>query len=184
VTSRRTDSVNESFERRHRSNLEWTFERFNDDVAMPAPSKRRATAHGSINSSNSEIILFGHAADISPRRSIRVTNRARLVAQLTGATTPGADADRGPAGSERCCELRKVSRSEGRHGQISWDHVGERVDAPSRTNMKTLLWERNSIVKVNRSPRGRDTTSRTTCRHDCARAPTVAQGYASIGAPR
>jgi hypothetical protein len=66
-------------------------------------------------------------------------------------TTPGPEADAWPCGTERCCELRKVEPlKRAVAGTAAWITSVKRVDAPSRANMKTLMWdEKFKLVKVN-----------------------------------
>jgi len=116
--------VNESFERSTPLKiLEWTFERFNDDVAMACSfEERRATARCS-----SLRPILNHLLDTRefPRDArIRVTNRARWSLNMTR-TTPGADADAWPCGTNdlRTSQSRAARRAV--TGKSAWITSGE-----------------------------------------------------------
>ncbi|MGA2295367.1 MAG: phosphoadenylyl-sulfate reductase [Acidimicrobiales bacterium] len=146
------ESTNERFE--HSSPLEilnWTFERFDDDVAMACSFEDLALLHMVHQLRPSTEIIFldtlSHFAETLDFAS-RVEDEWSL--NLTR-TVPGPDADAWPCGTERCCELRKVEPlKRAVAGRAAWITSVKRVDAPSRAGMKTLLWdEKFGLVKVN-----------------------------------
>ena len=137
------ESANESFERSTPIKiLEWTFDRFNDDVAMACSFEDVALLHMVHQlRPNSEIVFLdtgGHfpetlefASRIERDWSLNMTR-----------TTPGPEANAWPCGTERCCELRKVEPlGRAVAGRSAWITSVKRVDAPSRTHMKTLMWD-------------------------------------------
>ncbi len=179
------DSVNESFERSTPIKiLQWTFERFNDDVAMACSFEDVALLHMVYQlRPNAEIIFLdtmGHfpetlefASRIEREWSLNMTR-----------TTPGPEADAWPCGTERCCELRKVEPlGRAVAGKAAWITSVKRVDAPSRANMKTLMWdEKFKLVKVNPLATWSDDDVAYYLRsNDLPEHPLWAQGYASIG---
>jgi len=179
------ESVNESFERSTPIKiLEWTFERFNDDVAMACSFEDVALLHMVHQlRPNSEIIFLdtgGHFAE-----TLEFASRIERDWSLTMTrTTPGRDADAWPCGTERCCELRKVEPlGRAVAGKSAWITSVKRVDAPSRTNMKTLMWdEKFNLVKVNPLATWTDDdVAYYLASNDLPEHPLWAEGYASIG---
>jgi len=170
--------VNESFERSTPLKiLEWTFERFNDDVAMACSFEDVALLHMVHQLRPNSEIIFWTRADISPRRSNRVTNRARLVAQHDA---HDARCRRRRVALRHRTMLRTSQSRAAREavtGKSAWITSVKRVDAPSRTNMKTLMWdEKFKLVKVNPLATWTDDDVAYYCRHTTCRAPTVGAG--------
>ncbi|MGH9120877.1 MAG: phosphoadenosine phosphosulfate reductase family protein, partial [Acidimicrobiales bacterium] len=57
-------------------------------------------------------------------------------------TTPGAEADAWPCGTERCCELRKVAPlNAALAGRGAWLTGLKRVDASTRTDAPIVSWD-------------------------------------------
>src|ERR1700678_4536447 len=131
--------------------LQWTFGRFDDDVAMACSFEDVALLHMVHELRPSTEIIFldtgGHFA-ATLEFATRLEQRWDL--NLTR-THPGSDADAWPCGTERCCELRKVEPlGRAVAGKAAWITSVKRVDAPSRATMKTLMWdEKFKLVKVN-----------------------------------
>ncbi len=99
-------------------------------------------------------------------------------------TTPGPDADAWPCGTQRCCELRKVEplgRALANHD--AWITSVKRVDAATRTTMKTLMWDDQfHLVKVNPlATWSDDDVAYYLKSHALPEHPLWAEGYASIG---
>src|SRR5580658_2450453 len=146
------DSVNESFERSTPIKiLQWTFDRFSDDVAM-ACSFEDVALLDMVHQlrPNTEIIFLdtgGHfpetlafAGDLEEKWSLNMTR-----------TQPGPEAEQWPCGTAQCCQLRKVEPlGRALEGRSAWITSVKRVDAANRANMKTLMWdEKFNLVKVN-----------------------------------
>src|ERR1700692_984151 len=146
------EAVNESFERSTPIKiLEWTFERFDDDVAMACSFEDVALLHMVHELRPGTEIIFldtgGHfqeTLDFADRTtkewSLNVTR-----------TVPGPAAASSPCGTANCCELRKVEPlGRSLNGHSAWITSVKSVDAPSRAGMKTLMWdEKFGLVKVN-----------------------------------
>jgi len=164
--------------------LQWTFERFDDDVAMACSFEDVALldmVHQLLPAT--EIIFLdtgGHfpetlafAGDLEAKWSL---NMAR--------TQPGPDADAWPCGTEQCCQMRKVEPlGRALEGRSAWITSVKRVDAPTRATMKTLMWdEKFNLVKVNPLATWTDDdVAYYLTSHDLPENPLWAQGYASIG---
>lgn len=164
--------------------LNWTFERFDDEVAMACSFEDLALLHMIHQLRPSTEIIFldtlGHfpetmefASRIEAEWNLNVTR-----------TTPGPEANEFPCGTSRCCELRKVEPLKAAvQGNQAWITSVKRVDAATRANMKTLMWDdKFCLVKVNPLALWTDDdvayylTSNNLPEH-----PLWAEGYASIG---
>jgi len=182
---RELQEVDERFE--HATPLEilkWTFDRFDDDVAMACSFEDVALLHMVREVRPATEIIFldtgGHfqetldfASRITSEWSLNVTR-----------TEPGTDAVASPCGSANCCELRKVEPlGRALAGRSAWVTSVKRVDAPSRASMKTLMWdEKFSLVKVNPlATWGDDDVAYYLRSQDLPEHPLWAEGYASIG---
>jgi phosphoadenosine phosphosulfate reductase len=179
------ESTNERFE--HSSPLEilrWTFERFDDDVAMACSFEDLALLHMVHElRPNTEIIFLDTQAHFDETLAFAARIEEEWSLNLTR-TTPGPDADAWPCGTERCCELRKVEPlKRAVSGRSAWITSVKRVDAPSRAGMKTLLWdEKFDLVKVNPlATWSDDDVSYYIASNNLPEHPLWAQGYASIG---
>jgi phosphoadenosine phosphosulfate reductase len=179
------ESTNERFE--HSSPLEilrWTFERFDDDVAMACSFEDLALLHMVHElRPNTEIIFLDTQAHFDETLAFVARIEDEWSLNLTR-TTPGPDADAWPCGTERCCELRKVEPlKRAVSGRSAWITSVKRVDAPSRAGMKTLLWdEKFDLVKVNPlATWSDDDVSYYIASNNLPEHPLWAQGYASIG---
>jgi phosphoadenosine phosphosulfate reductase len=164
--------------------LAWTFERFDNDVAMACSFEDLALLHMVHELKPETEIIFldtwGHfdetlafAGRIEGEWSLNLTR-----------TTPGPEADEWPCGTERCCELRKVEPlKRAVSGRAAWITSVKRVDAPSRAGMKTLLWdEKFDLVKVNPlATWSDDDVAYYLAANQLPEHPLWAQGYASIG---
>lgn len=179
------DDVNERFERSTPLEiLQWTFERFSDDVAMACSFEDLALLHMVHELRPATEIIFldtgGHfqetldfAARIENEWSLNVTR-----------TVPGPDAAASPCGSANCCDLRKVEPlGRALQNRAAWITSVKRVDAPSRATMKTLMWdEKFNLVKVNPLATWSDDDVEYYLKsHELPEHPLWAQGYASIG---
>jgi phosphoadenosine phosphosulfate reductase len=179
------DDVNERFERSTPLEiLQWTFERFSDDVAMACSFEDLALLHMVHELRPATEIIFldtgGHfqetldfAARIENEWSLNVTR-----------TVPGPDASASPCGSANCCDLRKVEPlGRALQNRAAWITSVKRVDAPSRATMKTLMWdEKFNLVKVNPLATWSDDDVEYYLKsHELPEHPLWAQGYASIG---
>jgi phosphoadenosine phosphosulfate reductase len=179
------DATNDRFE--NASPLEiltWTFERFDDDVAMACSFEDLVLLHMVHELRPATEIIFldtlGHF-DETIAFADRIEREWSL--NLTR-TVPGADAQDWPCGTERCCELRKVEPlKRAVQGRAAWITSVKRVDAPSRASMKTLFWdEKFALVKVNPlATWSDDDVAYYIAAHGLPEHPLWAQGYASIG---
>jgi phosphoadenosine phosphosulfate reductase len=179
------ESINTRFE--HESPheiLTWTFDRFDDDVAMACSFEDIALLHMVHQLRPSTEIIFldtrGHfdetlefAGRVEREWSLNVTR-----------TTPGPEANDWPCGTQRCCELRKVEPlGRALAARAAWITAVKRVDAPTRANMKVLMWdEKFGLVKVNPLATWSDDDVAYYLRsNNLAEHPLWAEGYASIG---
>lgn len=179
------ETANRRFE--HESPLEilkWTFERFDDDVAMACSFEDVALLHMvHVLRPSTEIVFLdtgGHfletlefASRIERDWSLNMTR-----------TTPSEQAAPWPCGTERCCELRKVEPlGRALASRAAWITSVKRVDAPTRANMKVLMWdEKFGLAKVNPLATWTDDDVAYYLRtNDLPEHPLWAQGYASIG---
>jgi len=179
------EGVNERFEHAAPTEiLQWTFSRFEDGVAMACSFEDLALLHMVHEMRPLTEIIFldtgGHFPETLDFAG-RVTKDWQL--QLTR-TSPGPEAALWPCGSERCCELRKVEplgRALARHS--AWITSVKRADAPSRAEMKVLMWdEKFGLVKVNPLATWSDEdVAYYLTRQRLEEHPLWAQGYASIG---
>ncbi len=164
--------------------LKWTFERFNNDVAMACSFEDLALLHMVHQQhANTEIIFLdtlGHFPE-----TLEFAGRIETEWNLNMTrTTPGLEADEFPCGTSRCCELRKVEPlKKAVQGKAAWVTSVKRVDAPTRANMKTLMWdEKFGLVKVNPLALWTDDDVAYYLRaNNLAEHPLWAEGYASIG---
>jgi phosphoadenosine phosphosulfate reductase len=179
------ESTNERFE--HSSPLEilnWTFERFDDDVAMACSFEDLALLHMVHEVRPGTEIIFldtGGHFDETLEFVGRIEREWSL--NLTR-TSPGPQANAWPCGTERCCELRKVEPLQRAvSGRAAWITSVKRADAPSRAGMKTLLWdEKFGLVKVNPlATWSDDDVAYYLASNHLAEHPLWAQGYTSIG---
>jgi phosphoadenosine phosphosulfate reductase len=177
--------VNEQFERATPLEiLRWTFERFNDDVAMACSFEDVALLHMVHELRPLTEIIFldtgGHFPETLEFAS-RIENEWSL--NMTR-TIPGSDAQAWPCGSAKCCELRKVEPlGRAVASKVAWITSVKRVDAPTRATMKTLMWdEKFGLVKVNPLATWTDDdVAYYLTQHDLPEHPLWARGYASIG---
>ena len=179
------ESTNERFE--HSSPLEilnWTFERFDDDVAMACSFEDLALLHMVHEVRPGTEIIFldtGGHFDETLEFVGRIEREWSL--NLTR-TSPGPQANAWPCGTERCCELRKVEPLQRAvSGRAAWITSVKRADAPSRAGMKTLLWdEKFGLVKVNPlATWSDDDMAYYLASNHLPEHPLWAQGYTSIG---
>lgn len=164
--------------------LEWTFERFNDDVAMACSFEDVALLHMVHELRPLTEIIFldtgGHFQETLDFES-ELTQLWKLNVTRT---EPGAEAGAWPCGTERCCELRKVEPlGRALEGRAAWITSVKRVDAATRASMKILMWdEKFDLVKVNPLATWTDEdVSYYLKSHELPEHPLWAQGYASIG---
>jgi phosphoadenosine phosphosulfate reductase len=164
--------------------LQWTFERFEDDVAMACSFEDVALLDMVRQLRPATEIIFldtgGHfpetlafAGDLEAKWSLNMTR-----------THPGPAADAWPCGTAQCCQLRKVEPlGRALEGRSAWITSVKRVDAATRATMKTLMWdEKFNLVKVNPLAAWTDDdVAYYLTSHDLPENPLWAQGYASIG---
>jgi phosphoadenosine phosphosulfate reductase len=164
--------------------IKWTFDRFDDDVAMACSFEDVALLHMVHELRPATEIIFldtgGHFQETLDFAD-RMTNEWSLNVTRT---VPGPDAAASPCGSANCCELRKVEPlGRALQGSSAWITSVKRVDAPSRASMKTLMWdEKFGLVKINPlATWGDDDVAYYLKSHDLPEHPLWAEGYASIG---
>ncbi len=164
--------------------LEWTFERFGNDVAMACSFEDVALLHMVHELRPSTEIIFLDTGGHFPETIDFVDQIAQEWSLNLTRTVPGPEATLEPCGSEHCCQLRKVeplARALG--GRAAWISAVKRVDAPSRAGMKVVMWdEKFGLVKVNPlATWGDDDVAYYLGSHDLPEHPLWARGYASIG---
>jgi phosphoadenosine phosphosulfate reductase len=178
-------SVNERFEHSAPSEiLAWTFERFDGDVAMACSFEDVALLHMVHELKPDTEIIFLDTGGHFPETLEFATAVERDWSLNMTRTTPRLDATDWPCGTERCCELRKVEPlGRALASKSAWITSVKRVDAPSRSTMKTLMWdEKFHLVKVNPLATWTDDdVAYYLTSHDLPENPLWAQGYASIG---
>jgi len=164
--------------------LQWTFERFNDDVVMACSFEDLALLHMVHELRPRTEIIFldtqGHFPE-TLEFAARIEDEWQL--NLTR-TVPSPEADEWPCGTERCCELRKVQPlARAVSNSAAWITSVKRVDAPTRAAMKTVHWdEKFALVKVNPlATWSDDDVAYYLSAKGLAQHPLWAQGYASIG---
>ena len=99
-------------------------------------------------------------------------------------TTPVADAEDWPCGSERCCELRKLAPLAGAlAGRAAWMTGLKRVDTPNRANSPVVGWDSTrGLVKINPLARwSHHDVARYEVDHQLPVHPLRREGYLSIG---
>ena len=179
------ESVNESFERSTPLQiLDWTVERFNDDVAMACSFEDVALLHMVHEVRPSTEIIFLDTKGHFDETLVFVEQTEHNWSLNLTRTTPGPEANASPCGTENCCVLRKVvPLGRALQGRAAWITSVKRVDAPSRANMKTLMWdEKFNLVKVNPLATWTDDdVAYYLTSNNLAEHPLWAQGYASIG---
>lgn len=179
------DAKNQEFERSTpMSILEWTFERFDDDVAMACSFEDLALLHMIHGLRPRTEIVFLDTKGHFPE-TLEFASRIEREWDLSlTRTVPGSDADAWPCGTERCCELRKVEPlSRAVDGRAAWITSVKRVDAPTRAAMKTVHWDdKFGLVKVNPLATWTDDdVAYYLSSNDLPEHPLWAEGYASIG---
>jgi phosphoadenosine phosphosulfate reductase len=179
------EETNERFERASPIEiLQWTFDRFEDDVAMACSFEDVALLHMVHELRPATEIIFldtgGHFAE-----TLDFADQVETTWSLNMTrTTPGPEADAWPCGTQQCCALRKVEPlGRALKGRAAWITSVKRVDAPTRATMKTLMWdEKFELVKVNPlATWSDDDVAYYLTSHDLPEHPLWAQGYASIG---
>jgi phosphoadenosine phosphosulfate reductase len=130
--------------------LKWTFERFDDDVAMACSFEDVALLHMVHELRPQRKSSFSTPAGTSPRRSNSRRIEREWSLNLTR-TTPGTRRRR--VALRHGAVLRTAQSRAARRavsGRAAWITSVKRVDAPSRAGMKTLMWdEKFELVKVN-----------------------------------
>jgi phosphoadenosine phosphosulfate reductase len=179
------EDVNERFERSTPIEiLKWTFDRFDDNVAMACSFEDVVLLHMVHELRPQTEIIFLDTGGHFPETlefADRMTSEWSL--NLTR-TVPGPAAAASPCGSANCCELRKVEPlGRALEGHAAWITSVKRVDAPSRASMKTLMWdEKFGLVKVNPlATWGDDDVEYYLKSNDLPEHPLWAEGYTSIG---
>jgi phosphoadenosine phosphosulfate reductase len=164
--------------------LEWTFERFDDDVAMACSFEDVALLDMVHNlRPHTEIIFLDTGGHFAETLAFADDLEAKWSLNMTR-TQPGPDADAWPCGTAQCCQLRKVEPlGRALEGRSAWITSVKRVDATTRATMKTLMWdEKFNLVKVNPLATWTDDdVAYYLTSHDLPENPLWAQGYASIG---
>ncbi len=179
------EEVNERFEHSTpREILQWTFDRFEDDVAM-ACSFEDVALLDMVHQlrPNTEVVFLDTGGHFPETLAFAGELEAKWSLNMTR-TQPGPDADPWPCGTAQCCQLRKVEPlGRALEGKSAWITSVKRVDAATRATMKILMWdEKFNLVKVNPVATWTDDdvayylTSR-----DLPENPLWAKGYASIG---
>ena len=179
------EQVNAEFERATPLEiLRWTFERFGDDVAMACSFEDVALLHMVHELRPATEIVFLDTGGHFPETLAFLDEMTAAWSLNVTRTEPGPDAAGSPCGTANCCELRKVEPlGRALVGHPAWITSVKRVDAPSRANMKVLMWdEKFGLVKVNPlATWGDDDVAYYLRSHELPEHPLWAQGYASIG---
>lgn len=179
------DSVNERFETSSPGEiLDWTFERFGDDVAMACSFEDLALVHLIRERRPSTEVIFLDTEGHFPETLEFVSRIEREWSLNLTRTRPGPEASEWPCGTEQCCALRKVEPlRRAVAGRRAWLTSVKRVDAPSRAAMRIVAWdEKFGLVKVNPlATWSDDDVAYYLASHDLPAHPLWAEGYTSIG---
>lgn len=179
------EEVNERFERSSPTEiLQWTFDRFEGDVAM-ACSFEDVALLDMVRTlrPDTEIIFLDTGGHFAETLSFAADLEAKWSLTMTR-TQPGPDAEAWPCGTAQCCQRRKVEPlGRALEGRSAWITSVKRVDAATRATMKTLMWdEKFNLVKVNPVATWTDDDlAYYLTSHALPENPLWAQGYASIG---
>lgn len=164
--------------------LDWTFERFGDDVVMACSFEDLALLHMVRETRPATEIIFLDTGGHFPE-TLAFADRIEREWSLTLVrTTPGPEADAWPCGTERCCELRKVAPlARAVAGHPAWITAVKRADAATRATMPIVSWDdKFSLVKVNPlATWSDDDVAYYLGAHELPEHPLWAEGYASIG---
>ncbi|HUX03319.1 MAG TPA: phosphoadenylyl-sulfate reductase [Acidimicrobiales bacterium] len=164
--------------------LNWTFERFGENVSMACSFEDVALLHMVHQLRPDTEIIFldtgGHfaetldfAARVEREWSLRLTR-----------TVPGPDAATVPCGANGCCELRKVEPlRRALEGRRAWLTAVKRVDAATRATMRIVTWDdKFDLVKVNPlATWSDDDIAYYLAANELEVHPLWREGYASIG---
>ena len=164
--------------------LDWTFERFGDDVVMACSFEDLALLHMVRATRPATEIIFLDTGGHFPETLDFVDRIEREWSLTLVRTTPGPEADAWPCGTERCCELRKVAPlARAVAGHPAWITAVKRADAATRATMPIVTWDdKFSLVKVNPlATWSDDDVAYYLGAHELPEHPLWAEGYASIG---
>jgi phosphoadenosine phosphosulfate reductase len=164
--------------------LQWTFERFGNDVAMACSFEDVALLHMvQLYGPRTEIVFLDTEAHFPETVAFRDEIACAWGLNLTIAT-PGVDAASTPCGAEGCCQVRKVGPLQRAVEQrAAWITAVKRVDASTRSTMRIVQWdEKFGLVKVNPLATWSDDDVAYYIQSNALpEHPLWAQGYASIG---
>lgn len=164
--------------------LQWTFERFGDEVAMACSFEDVALLHMVHQLRPDTEVIFLDTEGHFPETLTFADHVKRDWSLRVTTTKPGPEAAAWPCGTERCCEMRKVEPlGRALAGHRAWITSVKRVDAPTRASMKIVAWDdKFGLVKVNPLATWSDDDVAYYLRqHDLPEHPLWAEGYASIG---
>lgn len=164
--------------------LAWTFERFGDEVAMACSFEDVALLHMVHELRPDTEIIFLDTEGHFPETLDFAGAVERDWSLSMTSTHPGPEAAAWPCGTAQCCSLRKVEPlGRALSGKSAWVTSVKRVDAPTRADMKILMWDdKFDLVKVNPlATWDDDDVAYYLKSHALPEHPLWAQGYASIG---
>ena len=179
------ETVNTRFESASpREILAWTFERFDDDVAMACSFEDLALLHMiHLMRPSTEIVFLNTRGHFDETLDFATRIEHEWSLNLTR-TLPEPDANDWPCGTARCCELRKVAPlGRALAKRSAWITSVKRADAPTRTGMKILMWDvKFNLVKVNPlATWSDDDVAYYLHSNQLAEHPLWSQGFTSIG---
>lgn len=164
--------------------LQWTFDRFGDDVVMACSFEDLALLHMVHElRPDTEIIFLDTGGQFT--ETLDFVSRIEREWDLNLLRTyPGPEAASWPCGTQRCCELRKVEPlARALAGKSAWITALKRVDSPSRAGAKIVSRdEKLGLIKVNPlATWSDDDVAYYLKSNSLEEHPLWAQGYTSIG---
>ncbi len=164
--------------------ISWALQRFGSKLALACSFQDAVIVDLAVAVDPAiEVIFLDTGAHFPETLAYVETIRARYDLNLT-TTTPGADAEAWPCGSEKCCEFRKVRPlKQALAGDEAWLTGLKRVDAPTRVTTPIVSYdEKWGMVKINPLATWTDRDiAGYEVDHGIPRHPLLSQGYLSIG---
>ena len=164
--------------------ISWALQRFGSKLALACSFQDAVIVDLAVAvDPGIEVIFLDTGAHFPETLAYVEAIRAQYDLNLT-TTTPGADAEAWPCGSEKCCEFRKVGPlKQALAGNEAWLTGLKRVDAPTRVTTPIVSYdEKWGMVKINPLATWTDQDiAGYEADHGIPRHPLLSQGYLSIG---
>ena len=164
--------------------IEWAVERFGRSIVLACSFQEIVVVDLAVGVDPGMEVVFLDTGFHFPETLRFVEDaRHRYGLNLTIAR-PGEDAVDWPCGTERCCELRKVTPlRQATAGHRAWMTGLKRVDAPTRTAAPIVGFDASfGLVKLNPLATWTDDDiAAYVADHELPEHPLLSQGYLSIG---